>query len=70
MKYKLRKINLAFKYFVMWLTVVVALYTVPNCTMSITEMFMIGMAAAITFALLDMYNPSISEEARQNASQI
>lgn len=70
MKYKLRKINLAFKYFVMWLAVVLALYTIPTCTMSVVEMFMIGMVAAVTFALLDMYNPSISEDTRQNASQV
>lgn len=70
MKYKLRKINRAVKYFVMWLAIVFALNTIPTCDMPMNEMFMIGMVAAIMFALLDMYSPSISEEARQNASVV
>ena len=68
MKYKIRKLNRATKYFVMWLTVVLAINTIPACQMSINESIMIGMIAAIAFALLDMYSPSISEETRQNSS--
>ena len=45
--------------------VAVAAYYIPKKKMNIEEIVMIAITAAATFALLDMYAPSISNAARQ-----
>jgi hypothetical protein len=47
------------------LAVAVAAKYIPNQPMNIKEIIMIGFTAAMVFAILDMYAPSVGEAARQ-----
>lgn len=60
-------IKRAIKYIIEGLAVAVAAYFIPQKKSSIEEIVMIAITAAATFALLDMYAPSISSAARQGA---
>jgi hypothetical protein len=55
----------AIKYLIEGGAVAVAAYYVPKNQMNIEEIVMIAITAAATFALLDLYAPSIGEAARQ-----
>ena len=55
----------AVKYLVEGGAVAVAAYYIPKIKMNIEEIVMIAITAAATFALLDMYAPSIGSAARQ-----
>ena len=55
----------AVKYLVEGGAVAVAAYYIPKKKMNMEEIVMIAITAAATFALLDMYAPSISNAARQ-----
>jgi hypothetical protein len=55
----------AVKYLIEGGAVAVAAYYIPKKQMNIEEIVMIAVTAAATFALLDMYAPSISNAARQ-----
>ena len=55
----------AVKYLIEGGAVAVAAYYIPKKKMNIEEIVMIAITAAATFALLDMYAPSISTAARQ-----
>ncbi len=55
----------AIKYLIEGGAVAVAAYYIPRKQMKIEEVIMIAITAAATFALLDMYAPSISNAARQ-----
>jgi ABC-type branched-subunit amino acid transport system substrate-binding protein len=55
----------AVKYLIEGGAVAVAAYYIPKKKMNIEEIVMIAITAAATFALLDMYAPSISNAARQ-----
>lgn len=55
----------AVKYLIEGGAVAVAAYYIPKKKMMIEEIVMIAITAAATFALLDMYAPSISNAARQ-----
>ena len=55
----------AVKYLVEGGAVAVAAYYIPKKKMNIEEIVMIAITAAATFALLDMYAPSIATSARQ-----
>lgn len=53
------------KYLIEGGAVAVAAYYIPQKKMNIEEIVMIAITAAATFALLDMYAPSIGNAARQ-----
>lgn len=55
----------AVKYLIEGGAVAVAAYYIPKKKMNIEEIVMIAITAAATFALLDMYAPSIGNAARQ-----
>ena len=55
----------AVKYLIEGGAVAVAAYYIPKKKMNIEEIVMIAVTAAATFALLDMYAPSIGNAARQ-----
>jgi len=55
----------AVKYLIEGGAVAVAAYYIPKKRMNIEEIVMIAITAAATFALLDMYAPSIGNAARQ-----
>lgn len=58
-------IKRAIKYLIEGGAVAVAAYYIPNKKMNVEEIVMIAVTAAATFALLDMYAPSIGNAARQ-----
>ena len=55
----------ALKYLIEGFAVAVAAYYIPKKKMSFEEVIMIAITAAATFALLDVYSPSIASAARQ-----
>jgi len=57
----------AVKYLIEGLVVAVVAYYVPQKKMGLEEVAMVAFVAAATFALLDMFAPSISVAARQGA---
>jgi len=57
----------ALKYFVEGAMVAIAAFFIPRKKMDWEEILMIALTAAATFALLDMYAPSIGVTARQGA---
>ena len=57
----------ALKYFVEGVMVALAAFFIPRKKMDLDEVFIIALTAAATFALLDMYAPSIGLTARQGA---
>ena len=57
----------AVKYLVEGLAVAVVAYYVPRKVMSLQEIATIAVTAAATFAVLDMWAPSVSSAARQGA---
>jgi len=57
----------AVKYLIEGAAVAVAAYYIPKKQMNIEEIVMIAITAAATFALLDMYAPSVGATARQGA---
>jgi len=57
----------AVKYLVEGLAVAVVAYYVPRKVMALQEVATIAVTAAATFAVLDMWAPSVSSAARQGA---
>ena len=57
----------AIKYLVEGLAVAIAAYYIPQKKMNLQEIAMIAVTAALTFAILDMYSPSIASAARRGA---
>ena len=55
------------KYFVEGLVVAVAAYVMPGKVMKVVDVVCIGLVAAATFSLLDLFAPSVSGSARQGA---
>ena len=55
----------AVKYLIEGGAVAVAAYYIPKKKMNVEEIVMIAVTAAATFAILDMYAPSIGSAARQ-----
>lgn len=55
------------KYVVEGLMVAVAAFFIPQKVMKLEEIAMIALTAAATFALLDMYAPSVGHSVRQGA---
>ena len=60
-------IKRALKYLIEGLAVALAAYYIPKKKMDIQEIGMIAVTAAATFALLDMFAPSIAVAARKGA---
>jgi hypothetical protein len=56
-----------FKYLAEGLMVAIAAYVFPKKKMKADEIIMIAAVASATFAILDMYAPSIGATARQGA---
>jgi hypothetical protein len=54
----------AVKYLVEGLVVAIAAYVIPSKKMDTAELLVIAMTAATTFAILDIFSPSISAGAR------
>ena len=55
----------AVKYLIEGAAVAVAAFYIPKNRMKVEEVVMIAITAAATFALLDMYAPSVGSAARQ-----
>lgn len=55
----------AVKYLIEGAAVAVAAFYIPKKKMNVEEILMIAITAAATFAILDMYAPSIGNAARQ-----
>ncbi len=55
----------AVKYLIEGAAVAVAAFYIPKKKMNVEEIVMIAITAAATFAVLDMYAPSIGNAARQ-----
>ena len=55
------------KYLVEGLVVAIAAYTIPAKKLNLQEVGVIALSAAATFALLDLFAPTISYAARQGA---
>ena len=56
-----------FKYIFEGIIVAVAAYFIPNTKMPPTELLMISLVAAATFAVLDLFAPSIGSSVRTGA---
>lgn len=56
-----------FKYLIEGVFVAVAAYTIPKKTLNIEEIVIIGLMAAATFSVLDVFVPSIASSARGGA---
>jgi hypothetical protein len=57
----------AVKYLIEGGAVAVAAFYIPNTKLKMEEVVMIAITAAATFALLDMYAPSIAQHARMGS---
>jgi hypothetical protein len=57
----------AIKYLIEGLAVAVAAYFIPRKKMNLQEIIMIALSAAATFAILDLYAPSVGIASRQGA---
>lgn len=57
----------AIKYLIEGTAVAVAAFFIPKSQPKLEEVLMIAVTAAATFALLDLYAPSVSAYARQGA---
>lgn len=55
------------KYIVEGLAVAIAAYVLPGKTLKFGEVAMISLTAAATFAILDIYAPSVGSSARTGA---
>jgi len=52
------------KYVLEGLAVIVAAFVIPQKNLNFQEVLLLGLAAAATFALLDMYAPTVANGAR------
>ncbi len=55
------------KYFIEGLAVAVAAFVLPGKTLKMSEIGMIALTAMATFAILDVYAPSVASSARTGA---
>jgi ABC-type Co2+ transport system permease subunit len=53
------------KYLLEGLIVAIAVYAIPKKTMNLEEITIIGLTAAATFAVLDIFLPSVGVSAKQ-----
>ena len=47
------------KYFLLFIVVLISSHSIPIQQLDISESFMIGVSAACTFAVLDLYSPVV-----------
>jgi hypothetical protein len=58
----------AIKYLIEGIVVAIVAYSIPKKTvLNVEEVVVIGLSAAMSFALLDLFSPSISQGARSGA---
>jgi hypothetical protein len=57
----------AIKYMVEGIMVAIAAYAIPKKTLNIEEVVIIGLMAAATFSVLDVFVPTMAESARGGA---
>jgi len=57
----------AIKYIIEGIMVAIAAYSIPKKQLNIEEVVVIGLMAAATFAVLDVFLPSIASSARGGA---
>ena len=60
-------INLVIKYLVEGLAIAAIAIFIPKKGLDVNEVVMLGISAAVVFALLDLVSPSIAFTARQGA---
>ena len=60
-------IKRAIKYLVEGVIVAIAAFTIPKKALNIEEIVIIGLMAAATFSILDVFVPSIASSARGGA---
>jgi hypothetical protein len=60
-------VNRALKYLLEGLAVAVAAYLLPGKVLRLSEIGMIALVALATFAILDIYAPSVGSSARSGA---
>jgi ABC-type Co2+ transport system permease subunit len=53
------------KYLVEGLIVAIAVYAIPKKSLNVEEIVIIGLTAAATFAVLDVFLPSVAASAKQ-----
>ena len=56
------------KYLVEGIIVAIAAYSIPKKSLNLEEVLIIGLMAAATFSVLDVFIPSMGAGARQGAS--
>jgi ABC-type Co2+ transport system permease subunit len=56
------------KYLVEGIIVAIAAYSIPKKSLNLEEILIIGLMAAATFSVLDVFIPSMGAGARQGAS--
>jgi hypothetical protein len=57
----------AIKYLVLGLVIAIVAYSIPKQRLKIEEIVVVGLSAAATFAILDIFAPSIGQAARTGA---
>lgn len=57
----------AIKYIIEGIMVAIAAYAIPKQSMKISEIIIIGLTAAATFSILDVFVPSMAGAARSGA---
>lgn len=57
-------IKKALKYFIQWAVMFLAAKYIPSKELTFKEVTMVAIIGAVTFAILDMYSPSISDACR------
>jgi hypothetical protein len=57
----------AIKYLVLGLVIAIVAYSIPKQRLRIEEIVVVGLSAAATFAILDIFAPSIGQAARTGA---
>ena len=57
----------AIKYLVLGLVIAIVAYSIPKQRLKVEEIVVVGLSAAATFAILDIFAPSIGQAARTGA---
>jgi len=57
----------AIKYLVLGLVIAIVAYSIPKQRLRVEEIVVVGLSAAATFAILDIFAPSIGQAARTGA---
>ena len=57
----------AIKYLVLGLVIAIVAFTIPKQKLKVEEVVIVGLSAAASFAILDIFAPSIGQAARTGA---